>query len=245
MTLLGIVTARAAAGAEVRDHAGPDPPRGRCARVARAFLLQPVPNTPRRGQGVAARRTAIGVGRGPALARLASMGLVATTLTEPSETRAQAIALLIDAYEGVKTAPGKGLPHAQAVADILRDAGYDQCVQLVGLLHDVVEDTPRSIQDVRDGFGETIAAMVEALTEDDSIDNYAQRKRALRAQVIGAGTTVMAIALADKIASLQHARITATRVRRRKLAHYDATLQPAGADEALCQRVAEFLEPNS
>jgi hypothetical protein len=67
----------------------------------------------------------------------------------------------------------------------------------------------------------------------------------LRAQVIGAGTTVMAIALADKIASLQHARITATRVRRRKLAHYDATLQlavAAGADEALCQRVAELLE---
>jgi hypothetical protein len=64
--------------------------------------------------------------------------------------------------------------------------------------------------------------MVQALTEDDSIRNYAQRKRALRAQVIGAGTTVMDIALADKIASLQHARITATRVRRRKLAHYDA-----------------------
>ena len=55
------------------------------------------------------------------------MGLVATTLTEPSETRAQVIAFQIDADEGVKTAPGKGLPHAQAVADILRDAGYNQC----------------------------------------------------------------------------------------------------------------------
>ena len=166
---------------------------------------------------------------------------------EPSEGRAQAIAFLIDAYDGIRTAAGKGLPHAQAVADILREAGYDQRVQVVGLLHDVVEDTPRSIQDVRDGFGDTIAAMVQALTEDDSIRNYAQRKRALRAQVIGAGTTVMAIALADKIASLQHARITATRVRRRKLAHYDATLQlaaAAGADQALCRRVAELLEPS-
>jgi (p)ppGpp synthase/HD superfamily hydrolase len=172
---------------------------------------------------------------------------VATTVTELSEGRAQAIAFLINAYEGVKTAAGKGLPHAQAVADILRDAGYDEHVQVVGLLHDVVEDTPRSIQDVRDGFGDTIAAMVDALTEDDSIGNYAERKRALRAQVIGAGTTVIAIALADKIATLQHARITATRVRRRKLAHYEATLQlavAAGADEALCRRVAELLEPN-
>jgi (p)ppGpp synthase/HD superfamily hydrolase len=176
------------------------------------------------------------------------MGFMATTLPELSDGRADAIAFLIDAYEGVKTAAGKGLPHAQAVADILRDAGYDQRVQLVGLLHDVVEDTPRSIQDVRDGFGETIATMVQALTEDDSIHNYAQRKRALRAQVIGAGTTVTDVALADKIATLQHARITATRVRRRKLAHYEATLQlavAAGADEALSRRVAELLHPST
>ena len=172
---------------------------------------------------------------------------MATTLTQPCEGRAQAIAFLIDAYQGVRTAPGKGLPHAQAVADTLRDAGYDQRVQVVGLLHDVVEDTPRSIQDVREDFGKTIAGMVAALTEDDSIHNYAQRKRALRAQVIGAGTTVIDIALADKIATLQHARITNTRVRRRKVAHYEATLQlavAAGANEGLCRRVAELLEAN-
>jgi (p)ppGpp synthase/HD superfamily hydrolase len=79
------------------------------------------------------------------------MRRVATGITEPSEGRAQAIAFLIDAYDGIRIAAGKGLPHAQAVADILRDAGYDQRVQVVGLLHDVVEDTPRSIQNVRDG----------------------------------------------------------------------------------------------
>jgi guanosine-3',5'-bis(diphosphate) 3'-pyrophosphohydrolase len=173
---------------------------------------------------------------------------VATTFTDQSEGRAQAIAFLIDAYKGVRTAPGKGLPHAQAVADVLRDAGYDQQVQIVGLLHDVVEDTPRGIDDVRDEFGEPIAAMVAALTEDDSIRDYAQRERALRAQVIGAGPQVVAVALADKIASLEHAQITATRVRRRKLSHYDATLQlavAAGVDDALCRRVAELLDARS
>jgi hypothetical protein len=90
--------------------------------------------------------------------------------------------------------------------------------------------------------------MVEALTEDDSIRNYAQRKRALRAQVIGAGMTVIVIALADKIATPQRARITATRVRRRKLAHYQARLQLAVAaevDEVLCPRVAALLDPTT
>jgi hypothetical protein len=59
----------------------------------------------------------------------------------------------------------------------------------------------------------------------------------------------MDVALADNIAPLQHARITATRVRRRKLVlHYEATLQlavAAGADDGLRRRVAELLEPTS
>jgi (p)ppGpp synthase/HD superfamily hydrolase len=172
---------------------------------------------------------------------------LAAAPTSSRGARPEAIAFLIDAYDGGGVRPGKGLPHAQEVADVLRRAGYDEATQVLALLHDVVEDTPRTLEDVRDGFGETIAAMVDALTEDDSIHGYAERKRELRAQVIGAGTTVMNVALADKIASLQHARITATRIRRRKLAHYDATLQlavAAGADQALCRRVAELLEPN-
>ena len=63
--------------------------------------------------------------------------------------------------------------------------------------------------------------------------------------MIGGGPEVMAVALADKIATLQHARITATRVRKRKLAHYEATLQlavAAGVDDGLCRRVAELLD---
>ena len=74
----------------------------------------------------------------------------------------------------------------------------------------------------------------------------AQRKRALRAQVIGAGTTVMDIALADKIASLQHAGITQPAFADAS-SPTTATLQlavAAGADEALCRRVAELLAPN-
>ena len=173
------------------------------------------------------------------------MVAVETALTELSEGRARAIAFLIDAYEGVRTAPGKGLPHAQAVADILRDAGYDLQVQVVGLLHDVVEDTPRSSRtSTRTSASRplrwsqrspktTASATTPAQTGAESASD---RRR----------PEVMAIALADKIASLQHARITATRVRKRKLAHYDALLQlavAAGADGELCRRVAQLLHP--
>ena len=110
--------------------------------------------------------------------------------------------------------PGKGLPHAQAVADVLRRAGYDEDTQILALLHDVVEDTPRTVDDVRDAFGEPMAAMVGALTEDPSIKRYAQRKRDLRARTVAAGSPVVDVAVADKIASLRHALLTGSRGQR-------------------------------
>jgi (p)ppGpp synthase/HD superfamily hydrolase len=95
---------------------------------------------------------------------------------EPSGGRAHAIAFLLDAYAGARTKPGKGLPHAQAVADVLREAGYEPHVQVAGLLHDIVEDTDRNVDDVRERFGDTVAELVAQLTEDDSIRPYARRR---------------------------------------------------------------------
>jgi (p)ppGpp synthase/HD superfamily hydrolase len=153
---------------------------------------------------------------------------VRVAVPPPRAVRAAAIRFVIDAYEGVAVRPGKGLPHAQAVADVLRDAGADERTQLAALLHDVVEDTPRDVDDVRAAFGDELAATVGALSEDKGIERYAQRKRALRTQVaLASDPAVMDIALADKIASLRQAALTATPISRRKLAHYRATLRVA------------------
>jgi (p)ppGpp synthase/HD superfamily hydrolase len=149
---------------------------------------------------------------------------VSVALPQRLSSRAEAIRLLLDAYAGVAVPPGKGLPHAQTVADVLRDAGSDATTQLAGMLHDVVEDTACSVDDVRAIFGEQVAAMVAALTEDGSIERYAQRKRALRLQIATSGSTVLDIALADKIATLRHAVVTGTKISQRKVRHYRAVL---------------------
>ena len=140
-----------------------------------------------------------------------------------------ALAFLADAYDGVVTPAGKGLEHARAVAAVLAEHGYEEHLQLVGLLHDVVEDTRREVDDVRAVFGEPVAAMVAALSEDDTIAGYGRRKRALREQIAGAGPPVVDVALADKIAILRYAQQNATGVPKRKLAHYRATLALATA----------------
>jgi (p)ppGpp synthase/HD superfamily hydrolase len=165
-------------------------------------------------------------------------------LITPRDLRADAIRFLIDAYDGVTVRIGKGLPHAQAVADVLRQSGSDERTQLVGLLHDVVEDTPRTVDDVRHDFGEAIATMVGALTEDATIRRYAQRKRALRSKIAAAGYPVVDVAIADKIATLRHARLTGIPVSDRKVRHYRATLQlslAAGLATALCLQLESLL----
>ena len=155
--------------------------------------------------------------------------------------RASAIAFVIAAYSGVAVRPGKGLPHAQAVADVLGEIGADERVQLVALLHDVVEDTPRTVAQVRAAFGEPIATWVDALTEDTSIERYAQRKYTLRSQIAGApDPAVMDVALADKIATLRHALVTATPISQRKLSHYRATLRIALAADATPRLTSEL-----
>jgi (p)ppGpp synthase/HD superfamily hydrolase len=170
---------------------------------------------------------------------------MAVAVRDPAEDRAHAIAFLLDSYDGVPTEPGKGLPHAQAVADVLVDFGYDPIVQLAALLHDVVEDTDRSLADVQEHFGDDVARLVAELTEDDSIRGYGPRKRALRDQLQASGSPVLDIAVADKIATLNHALITGTRVRARKLDHYRAVLQlgrDGGVADALCRRAEGLLD---
>jgi (p)ppGpp synthase/HD superfamily hydrolase len=169
---------------------------------------------------------------------------VPTAVHQRLASRAGAIRFLIDAYAGARVRPGKGLPHAQTVADVLGHAGGDETTQLAGLLHDVVEDTPRTLEDVRDGFGDEVSSLVAALTEDKEIERYADRKRALRKQIEAAGSPVVDVAVADKVATLRHAVVTGTKISKRKLAHYRAVLEigeAAGTPERLSEELEELL----
>jgi (p)ppGpp synthase/HD superfamily hydrolase len=160
---------------------------------------------------------------------LGSGAAVPTAVPQRATSRASAIRFLLDAYLGARQRPGKGLPHAQTVADVLGEAGFDETTQLAGLLHDVVEDTPRTLADVRDAFGEDVASLVAALTEDEDIDRYGPRKQALRKQIEAAGSPVVDIAIADKVATLRHAVVTGTKISKRKLTHYRAVLELGAA----------------
>ncbi len=62
--------------------------------------------------------------------------------------------------------------HPLAVADILLDLGMDTDTICVGLLHDVVEDTEYTLDDIRKLFGQDVAMLVDGVTKLNKVPNF-------------------------------------------------------------------------
>lgn len=96
--------------------------------------------------------------------------------------------------------------HPLAVGRLLMEAGQAADVVVAGLLHDVVEDTAYSINDIEDEFGRRIAQWVNAVTEPDKDKPWRERKQAVLDTLVNAEEEVVLIALADKMDNLRSLR---------------------------------------
>jgi (p)ppGpp synthase/HD superfamily hydrolase len=137
-----------------------------------------------------------------------------------------AYAFACEAYGNRLRRSGRSLAHPMAVAALLADDRQPTSVVISGLLHDVLEDTQVEAVELEERFGVEIARIVSALTQDEHLDRYRDRKAALRQATLEAGPAAAAIALGDKAAKLHDAD---RRPRKRKLRHYRATLDEVEA----------------
>ena len=129
-------------------------------------------------------------------------------LRRDSELVAHAHDLASDAHAGQRR-KDDGTPyitHPVTVAGLLDDAGFGDEVIAAALLHDVVEDTDMGSAELRERFGERVAGLVEALSEDEHISDYEERKREHREQVEESGPDAIAIYIADKLSNLRDMR---------------------------------------
>jgi HD domain len=136
------------------------------------------------------------------------------------------------------------LRHPLEVARLIESAGASEDVVAAALLHDVVEDTSVGVEEIAAEFGSRIAALVDTLTEDDSIRAYSERKADLRARACAAGPDAAVIAVADKLSRVHGMRRGEKTPRERKVAHYEATLalvREAYPDLPLLDQLAKEL----
>jgi guanosine-3',5'-bis(diphosphate) 3'-pyrophosphohydrolase len=93
--------------------------------------------------------------------------------------------------------------HPIAVADLLSEAGYNGALLPAAYLHDVVEKTDVTLDEIRERFGPQVATLVDSLSEDPAIAGYGARKRALRHRVLGSGGESAVIYAADRVANMR------------------------------------------
>lgn len=94
------------------------------------------------------------------------------------ETLRRAFELANKAHEGeVRLTGHPVITHPLAVAYRLAEMGLHLNVVIAGVLHDVVEDSSVSIEDLKDQFGNDIAGLVEAVTKLKQGINYKGAER--------------------------------------------------------------------
>jgi (p)ppGpp synthase/HD superfamily hydrolase len=98
-----------------------------------------------------------------------------------------------------------GMPYVEhpiTVAARLDELGVGDEVIAAALLHDVVEDSGTTLDELRELFGDEVAGLVGALTDDESIDSYRERKAEHRERVAAAPGDALAIYGADKLTNV-------------------------------------------
>ena len=117
------------------------------------------------------------------------------------------------------------LEHPDEVRGLVAQTGAGDELQAAALLHDLVEDTDVQLGEIAAEFGSRVAALVAAMTEDDSIEDYAARKQEHRLRARDAGRDVALLFVADKLSNARRMCRGQKEVDARKVGHYAATLE--------------------
>lgn len=122
----------------------------------------------------------------------------------------QAKNFAIEAHKGQvrKSDPEKPMIiHPINVGNILEEYGFDENVVAAGFLHDVVEDTSYTIEDIEEKFGKDIASLVMGASEPDKSLSWEDRKKHTIETIKNLDLRHKAIVCADKISNLEDLRI--------------------------------------
>ncbi|MED1204132.1 HD domain-containing protein [Heyndrickxia acidicola] len=95
------------------------------------------------------------------------------------------------------------IAHPAAVGMILLEEGCREEVVAAGILHDTVEDTDVTLEDLRRDFGTEIAYMVEGCSEPDKSLSWEERKLHTIEFLMTASEEIKAIACADKLHNIR------------------------------------------
>ena len=92
--------------------------------------------------------------------------------------------------------------HSIMVGNMLKNIGCNDTIVYIGYLHDIIEDTKYTYNDILDKYGKIIADGVLSLSEERSIENYVVRKTKFIEKLNMVDNDILLVELADKLQNL-------------------------------------------
>ncbi|MGN6131320.1 MAG: HD domain-containing protein, partial [Nocardioidaceae bacterium] len=101
------------------------------------------------------------------------------------------------------------ITHPLAVTTILADIGMTEATLVASLLHDTVEDTPYTLDELRHDFGDEVALLVDGVTKLDKVKHGdSAQAETIRKMIVAMSRDirVLVIKLADRLHNMRTLR---------------------------------------
>jgi guanosine-3',5'-bis(diphosphate) 3'-pyrophosphohydrolase len=129
----------------------------------------------------------------------------------------KAISFLVEKYNqsGKNTKPV--ILHSIRVGMVLIEFDYEVDVVVAGILHDLLEDTDVSFQEIEKNFSLDIARIVSAVSYNSKIEDPLNRYKEMFERVVAEGQKAIAIKAADTIINVPYIRLVSDPENQKKL----------------------------
>ncbi len=137
--------------------------------------------------------------------------------------------------------------HPLEVAEILTEFKLDTSTIITALLHDTVEDTTATLEDIKRSFGEDIARLVDGVTkltrlESQSYDEHQAENFRKLLLAISEDIRVLLVKLADRLHNMRTLHFIKKPPKRQRIARETLDIYAALAERIGMQRVKDELE---
>jgi hypothetical protein len=109
----------------------------------------------------------------------------------------RAIQYLVHSFESSGDNPKPVILHSTRVGMNLYDRNYEKPIVISGFLHDILEDTDVTSDEIRSKFGKDVTDIVEATSFDENIDDYLGKHYDIYERCFELGRSAVAVKAAD------------------------------------------------
>jgi len=138
----------------------------------------------------------------------------------------------LETHKGMKRLTGEDyIKHPLEVANILNDLNVDATTIIAALLHEVINNGDREINEIKEKFGNTVATLVDSITKINKlelVDDSESSALYLRKVLVGLATDVrvLYLKLADRLHNMRTNYVISPKKQKKKAYETQAVLIP-------------------